>query len=84
MLLGFTGFTANGVSFCAVVSRLTFTTRADPAARALKLGVPGLGEALGSWAQATQSTPALAIAEMDVRRGMEISGKRFVVGGARR
>src|SRR2546427_1986108 len=55
MLLGFAGLTARGVSFWAVVSRLTFTTRTDPLPRALKLGVPRV--VMGASRQAGKSRP---------------------------
>src|SRR3989442_1174680 len=56
MLLGFAGLTASGVSFCAVVSRLTLTTVTDPAPRALKLGVPRV--VMGASRQAASARPA--------------------------
>src|SRR5438477_13160066 len=56
MLLGLVGFTANGVSFWAVVSRLTLTTETDPEPRALKLGVPRV--VMGASRQAAKTAPA--------------------------
>jgi hypothetical protein len=56
MLLGLAGLTASGVSFCAVVSRLTLTTVTDPAPRALKLGVPRV--VMGASRQAASARPA--------------------------
>src|SRR6266849_10704069 len=56
MLLGFTGLTASGVSFWAVVSRLTLTTKTDPLPRALKLGVPRV--VMGASRQAASARPA--------------------------
>src|SRR6266576_4527145 len=69
MLLGFVGFTARGVSFCEVVSRLTLTTKADPAPRALKFGVPSV--VIGASRQPANRTTAAAPAarnEMCVMR----------------
>jgi len=59
MLLEFAGLTASGVSFYAVVSRLTLTTDADPAPTALKLGVPSSWVVVGASRQAaTRMTAA--------------------------
>src|SRR2546425_7400621 len=52
MLLGLAGLTASGVSFWAVVSRLTLTTRAELEPRALKLGVPSSWVVVGASRQA--------------------------------
>src|SRR5438270_12955517 len=68
MLAGFAGLTARGVSFWAVVSRLTLTTLIEaPFEAALKLGVRVVvGD---SWAQAARKAPATS-AHSDVRRCM--------------
>src|SRR5690349_4089172 len=67
MLLRFAGLTASGVSFWAVVSRLTLTTETEPAPRALKLGVPRV--VIGASRQAASSRPApRAVARENVRR----------------
>src|SRR6185295_12105803 len=56
MFSGLAGLTAMGVSFWAVVSRLTLTTVAEPAPRALKLGVPSV--VMGASRHAASSRPA--------------------------
>src|SRR6266851_9152633 len=50
MLAGLTGLNARGVSFWAVVSRLTLTTLIEPPpdAVALKLGAPGVRVVVGT------------------------------------
>src|SRR6266540_1471042 len=60
MLLGLAGLTASGVSFWAVVSRLTLTTVTEPAPRALKLGVPSV--VVGASRQAVNRIPKAASA----------------------
>src|SRR2546423_8891406 len=68
MLLGLAGFTARGVSFCEVVSRLTLTTRTGPAGRALKLGVPSSWVVGASRQPANKITAAVHGARTEVRR----------------
>src|SRR3989442_1871078 len=59
MLLELRGFTATGVSFCAVVSRLTSTTKLDGAlALAATLGGRGAVATGVSETQAAAPTPA--------------------------
>src|SRR6266508_1931535 len=73
-LLGVAGLTASGVSFCAVVSRLTLTTRAGALLRAvLKLGPSGVSDVMGASWQAAQSSAATARV---VRRAGRICSSR--------
>src|SRR6266566_7473273 len=82
MLLGFAGLTASGVSFCAVVSRLTLTTETEPAPRALKLGVPRV--VIGASRHAVKSTPAPRAAHNELESRMQdLRGKRFILRGQR-
>src|SRR6266496_1280950 len=78
MLLGFAGLTASGVSFWAVVSRLTLTTETEPEPRALKLGVPRV--VMGASRQAVKSTPAPRAAHNEFESRMQdLRGKRFIL-----
>src|SRR6266487_5407722 len=82
MLLGFAGLTASGVSFWAVVSRLTLTTETEPEPRALKLGVPRV--VMGASRQAVKSTPAPRAAHNELESRMQgLRGKRFILRGQR-
>src|SRR6266404_1475894 len=82
MFSGFAGLTASGVSFWAVVSRLTLTTVAEPAARALKLGVPSV--VMGASRQAVRSTPAPRAAHNELESRMQdLRVMRFIVRGQR-
>src|SRR5712671_4423710 len=69
MLLRFAGLTASGVSFWAVVSRLTLTTLTEPAPRVLKLGVPGV--VTGASRQAVTSTPAAKAVTSELENRMQ-------------
>src|SRR6266545_8033603 len=74
MLLGLAGLTASGVSFWAVVSRLTLTTVTEPAPRALKLGVPSV--VVGASRQAVNRIPkAASAADFDEPRMCVCSGE---------
>src|SRR6267378_2827797 len=78
MLLGFTGLTASGVSFWAVVSRLTLTTETEPAPRALKLGLPRV--VMGASRQAVRSTPVPRAAHNELESRMQdLRVKRFIL-----
>ena len=79
-MLGFAGLKASGVSFWAVVSRLTSTTTAPPAPKVLKLGA-GVRVIVGaSWQAASNRLAPMAAVNEGENRMQGLRVKRFIWG----